>query len=191
MGVKKYFRRSTQWQLVVATAATCGLLQILQRTVTAPYFEKISGFTPLDIQFPLGSVALAIQLGAYGEGAASAYMVFAASEILIALTVAVFFLVLWRWMFSVSPNGAFIFLRRGGILIAPFAAVVCDIAETAGFARLISGVPESFYESTMEFSVLMHRLKFIFQDIRIYFTLFFASTMAVQFVRRVDVRPPQ
>lgn len=176
---------------MVATGALSVLLQIFQWMVAAPYFENTAGFTPLDIQFPLGSVAVAIQLGAYGEGATSAYIVFAACEILASLTVAIFFTVLWRWMFSVSPIGTFLFLQRGGILFTPFAAPLCDIAETAGFMSLISGVPGSLYESTMELSVLMHRLKFAFQDIRIYFTLFFASAMLVYFVKRQDVRPPR
>lgn len=191
MDVKKYLRREMQGQLLVAVGVISGLLQILQRLVTAPYFEKIAGFMPFDIQFPLGSVAVAIQLGAYGEGATNAYIVFAACEILAALTVAAFFMLLWRWIFSVLPIGAFIFLQRGGILLAPFAALICDIAETAGFVRLISGVSEPLYESTLEFSIFMHRLKFAFQDIRIYFTLFFAAAMVMHFVRGSDIRPPR
>lgn len=179
---------SPQARSVAVTLVISGLLQAFQSLVAEPYFEGVTGFRPFDTQFPLSPVAVTIQLGAYGEGAAEAYLVFAVCEILTALSVATLFIVLWRWVFSTFPNKTFDLLRGGGILIAPFAAPICDVVETMGFARLISGVPTSSYESTMELCILMHKLKFIFQDIRLYFTLFFVGVPIVNWLRQTDAR---
>jgi hypothetical protein len=173
MDMREYLNKKTPAHLMFMAAVVAGLTQALQRLVAEPYFETVVGFRPFDTQFPLSSVAVAIQLGAYGDGAVSAYAVFVTSEVLSALLVAVFFMLLWQWLFLVSPNRIFALLRNGGILISPFAALICDVVESIGFARLISGVPGFLFESTMEFSILMHKLKFVFQDIRLYFTAFF------------------
>ena len=188
MVLRDYLNRKTPAHSMLMAGAMAGLFQILQKLAAEPYFEKIAGFRPFDIQFPLSTVAIAIQLGAYGEGALRAYAMFTASEVLSAVSVAAFFALLWRWLFLVFPDRAFVFLRNGGILVAPFAAPICDIVESIGFARLISGAPGSLFESTVEFSILMHKLKFAFQDIRLYFTVFFFVVAMMHWLKRPSSR---
>ena len=184
MNLRRYLHRYVTRQAIAVALVAAGKLLFVHKLVAVPYFERVAGFRPFDIQFPLGSVAVAIQLGAYSDSAARAYAIFAGCEILLALAAAVFFMLLWCWMFSASSNSVFIFLESGGILLAPFAALLCDITESLGFAGLIIGLSGPFYEFAMEFSVFMHKLKFAFEDIRVYFTLFFAVVMAVQWMRR-------
>ncbi len=176
-------RCATGLSVGVALVAT-GALLFVRKSVAVPYFEKVAGFKPFDIQFPLSATVVAIQLGAYGDGAGGAYAIFAACEILLALAAAVFFMLLWRRMFLTSHARVFVLLESGGILLAPFAALLCDIAESAGFSGLMLGLSGPSYEFIIEFSVFVHKLKFAFEDIRVYFTLFFAATIAVQRMRR-------
>ncbi len=183
MNLIKIWRDSSVGHRAIFALATVGFLLFVQVTIALPYFECIAGFRPFDTQEPLSAVAIAIQLGAYGLGATHAYVLFVATEIPLALSASVFFMLLWRWMFSVSPNRTFMFLQGGGILFTPFIAVVFDIAESVGFANLIAGLSGPSYISAIEFSILMHQLKTAAEDVRIYVTLFFAGVIAMQWIR--------
>ncbi len=173
--------RATTWALAVVC-----LFVIIQLIFVLPYFECVAGFKPFDTQSPLSAAAVAIQLGAYRAGAASAYSVFLASELPLALSVSAFFALLWRWMFLVSPNRIFAFLKNGGILLTPFIAVFFNFAESVGFARLINGLSGPAYASAIEFSTLMHQLRTASEDVRIYLTIFFAGIIATQWIRKKE-----
>ncbi len=175
---------NTPSQAVVWSAVIAGFAQILQKLVAEPFFESVTGFRPFDTQFPLSQVGIVIQLGAYNEDAFGAYIAFSVSEFISAVSAGVFFLFLWRWIFLIYPNQIFAVLKAGGILITPFLAPACDIVENAGFIRLIVGVPQAAYDSTLDFCIFIHRLKFTFQDFRLYLTLFFLGLAALSWVRR-------
>ena len=184
MTLKTDFGLNSSSRAVMWVAAIAALAQVLQKFVAEPFFESVTGFRPLDTQFPLSPVGIVIQLGAYDENAFGAYIAFSVSEFISAVSTGVFFLFLWRWMFSNFPNQIFGILKAGGILITPFLAPVCDIVENAGFVRLILGVSEAAYDSTLEFCIFIHRLKYTFQDFRLYLTLFFIGLLSISWMRR-------
>lgn len=184
MNFKGIWRKSPEGRATLWTLAAIGFFLLIQMVFVLPCFERIAGFKPFNAQFPLSEVAVAIQLGAYGTGAARAYVLFIATEIPLALSTSVFFALLWHTMFLFSPNRIFMFLKSGGILFTPFIAVVFNVAESVGFARLIAGLSGPSYASVVELSTLMHQLRGASEDLRIYVTIFFAGVIVIQWVQR-------
>lgn len=186
---EKSFRSIAFPRTVAVTLIVSLALQFARDMAAVPYFEGAVGFRPFDDQLPLTPFVIAIQLGAYDEGAASAYVGFAMIDVALSLATAIFFMALWSWMLRLAHSRIFEFLKSGGILLTPLAAFVCNVASSVAFLGLITGILKPYYAASAEVAVFLHRLNFAFEDIRIYFTLFFVSVIVAFRLRMSRAEP--
>ena len=164
--------------LIVLTIAV--VLALLSRFVMAAIFREVAGFEPFDLQAPLSRNMLAIELGTMDKGTAMGfYIPFMAIDVLFAVASAFVYALFWGWLFAKVPTRLFAFLRQGGILLAPFAAIFCDLAAKGGFVRLLHGLSGPAYAAAIEFSVTAHRFKYAFVDLRNYLSVAFVLVACI------------
>ncbi len=174
--------RATGRSLIIVAAVT-SVLGLTSHLILAPIYRGITGFTPFDFQSSLSNFMIAVELGAFAEGAATnAYVTFATVDMAYVLATAYLFTLLWSWLFVKSPTRLFAFLVRGGILLLPSYIVVLDLVAKIGFFRLLRGLSGPSYAMTVEFCAVVHRLKFAVMDIRNGLTAAVVLAVAVGFV---------
>src|SRR5690606_16403265 len=120
---------------------------------------------------PLTRYMIAIQLGAYGDGAAPAYLPFVLVDTLLAFVSAAALILLWSWLFRAQPTRASAFLERGLVVLVPVYTLLCNIAENIAFARLIGGLSGDAYARTISFAVTAHGVHAAFLDLQMILTV--------------------
>lgn len=186
-----YIKAHATGRAVAAAMMLCLLLAVLLRVVLVPYFKSATGFVPFDMQFPLSHYTIPIQLGAYGNAAAGAYLPFLMVDLLLASISAGALMLLWGWLFR-APSAAFGFFERGGIFLVPIYTLVCDVCENVAFARLVArSLAGEAYADAIQFAVIVHRLRGALLDLQVILTVTFVIIFAVACLRRSPGEPAQ
>ncbi len=158
----------------VAGLVIFALLAVLvQYAVLIPNFQAATTFKPFDVQVPLTRYMIAIQLGAYQETAARAYLPFVLVDTLLSFVTAAALMLLWSWLFRMQPTRVFAFFERGLVVLVPAYTLVCNIIENIAFARLIGGLSGEAYVKTLEFAVTIHGVHTAFLDLQVILTVVF------------------
>ncbi len=155
------------------------LLGVVQYAVLIPNFQAATTFKPFDVQSPLTRYMIAIQLGAYEDAAAPAYLPFILVDTLLAFVSAAALMLLWSWLFAAQSTRVFTFLERGLVVLVPVYTLLCNIAENIAFARLIGGLPAESYVGTLEFAVTIHSVHTAFLDLQMILTVVFVVLFAL------------
>jgi hypothetical protein len=176
----------TPLRRVVIAATVAALMWVLARLVLSEAYRAQTTFLPFDLQFPLTQFMIAIELGVFKRGTATAaYAAFAAADLVYAVAVAWFFTGLWVWLFAAQPSRLFHFLKRGGILMLPWYIVAMDAANKIGFYLIVDGRWMESYGEIVNVVVTVHRLKFAMSDIRDYLTLGFLVVAGLSVLQKM------
>ncbi|MGE4062439.1 MAG: hypothetical protein AB7E79_03635 [Rhodospirillaceae bacterium] len=172
-GLANYLKSRASGRAVTGAMIFAFLVVLVQHAVLIPHFQAATTFKPFDVQFPLTKYMIAIQLGAYEETAAAAYLPFVVVDLLLALVSTAALMLLWAWLFRAQPNRLFAFLERGAIFLLPVYTLACDIAENVAFARLIGGLAGANYAGTIDFAVMIHGVRGALLDLQVILTVVF------------------
>ena len=175
-------RRQATGRNVIVMLAAVGMVALISHGLALPAYRAVaSGLDPFDIQFPLTREMVAIQRGAFGVGVAPAYVSFAILNSLFQGMTAVFYALFWAWIMAKSPRP----LARGALLVFPVLAVVCGIAENAGFLILVFSNAHDPRHDVTTATLAVHRVKFFLRDADMAITLTLAA-FAMYFRRRAS-----
>jgi len=173
----------------VATALILAfLLYLIQFTLLIPHFRALTGFAPLDVQFPLTRYMVAIQLGAYDARTPLAYLPFVLVDQVLNVVTAVAIMLLWSWLFREQPNKVFDFLERGAVILIPVYALLFDFAENVLFARLIGGLDGEAYVNGIKWAVTAHTLRGAFLDLQVLLTILFVILFGLTAAKRDEAQ---
>lgn len=184
IGLASYLKSRASGRAVAGAVIFALLIVLVQHTVVIPYFQAVTSFKPFDVQFPITRYMIAIQLGAYDERAAGAYLPFLLVDLLLAIVSAAALMLLWAWLFREQPNRVFSFFERGAVLLVPLYTLLCDIAENAAFARLIGGLDGAAHADTIDFAVMVHNVRGAFLDLQVILTVVFVIVFALSLGKR-------
>jgi hypothetical protein len=169
----QYFKSRASGRAVAGAVIFALLVVLVQQTLLVPHFQAVTGFKPLDVQFPLSRYTIAIQLGAYGQDAGAAYLPFLMVDLVLAAASAAALVLLWAWLFRQQRTRMFSFLERGAVILVPVYTLGCDFAENVAFARLIGGLSGESYAGTIEFAVMIHSVRGALLDVQVILTVLF------------------
>lgn len=172
-GLARHLKSRASGRAVAGVMIFALLVVLVQHALIIPHFQAATTFKPFDVQFPLTKYMIAIQLGAYGETAAAAYLPFVVVDFVLGAATAAALMLLWAWLFRERPNRLFAFLERGAVFLVPIYTLGCDVAENAAFARLIGGHAGESYAGTIEFAAMIHGVRGAFLDLQVILTVVF------------------
>jgi hypothetical protein len=178
-GLTQYLKSRATGRAVAGAVIFAVLIVLVQHAVLIPHFQAVTGFKPFDGQFPLTRYMIAIQLGAYEETAAAAYLPFLVVDLLLAAVSSGALMLLWAWLFRVQPSRAIAFFERSAVMFVPLYTLLCDLAENVAFARLIGGISGDSTVGTIDFAVMIHGLRGALLDLQVILTVLFVILFAL------------
>ncbi len=117
----------------------------LMAAVIAPAFQNATnGLRPFDLNFGVSAQVVYRDLPVYTDRSRAIYLLFAAADYVYPAAAAMFFALLWAWMFDKAPCRFFERLTGAGILTFPFLFALVDWLENAGFLFVIFRYPAEY-----------------------------------------------
>jgi hypothetical protein len=126
---------------VLAIAA----LTFMGAVITPAFQDATGGLRPFDLNLEITAEQMYRDLPAYTDRSRRLYLGFAIVDYIYPAAAALFFAMLWAWMFKKWPGRAFDLLQRYGIFLLPFIYMLIDWSENAGFLYIVFSYPEQHY----------------------------------------------
>lgn len=130
--------------ILLLLAVTIISFWIMAGVITPAFQNATNGLRPLDLNFGIDADVIYRDLPAYTDRSRSLYVGFAIADYVYPAAAAVFFALLWAWMFTKVPSHLFDRLTAVGILIIPFLFALVDWLENAGFLFVVFSYPTEY-----------------------------------------------
>ena len=132
--------RSVLLWLVVAIVS----FALMAAVITPAFQDATDGLRPFDLNFGISADVIYRDLPVYTDQSRTLYIGFAIADYIYPAAAAVFFAMLWAWMFNKASNRSFNHLISAGVLLIPFLFALVDWLENAGFLFVIFSYPTEY-----------------------------------------------
>jgi hypothetical protein len=112
--------------------------------ITPAFQEVTAGLRPFDLNFGVSAEMVYRDLPSYTDRSRSIYLWFAFADYVYPFSAAVFFSLLWAWLYNKAPIPWLGFLITRGILLFPFLFALIDWLENVGFLIVIFSYPTEY-----------------------------------------------
>ncbi len=165
--------------LVVAIAS----FGLMAAVITPAFQDATAGLRPFDLNFGISADVIYRDLPVYTDRSRTLYIWFAIADYIYPAAAAVFFTMLWAWMFNKAPKRSFERLIAAGVLVIPFLFALVDWLENAGFLFVIYSYPTE-YRGIANLAGTLKKTKPFIEMIVLALTIVFTATVLWQSSRR-------
>jgi hypothetical protein len=117
---------------------------LMAAVITPAFQDATGGLRPFDLNFGISADVIYRDLPEYTDRSRTLYIGFAIADYVYPAAAAVFFALLWAWMFNKASNRSFELLLSAGVLAIPFLFALVDWLENAGFLFVIFSYPSEY-----------------------------------------------
>jgi hypothetical protein len=127
-----------------------------------PAYQSVSGgLVPFDMQFPLTSEVIGIQLALLTPDSPASYTRFMIADTVFPPLAGLCSAILWAWLLNLIGWRWLDALYGAGLWLLPFLAAACDLTENVLFHRIVAAAPRALPE-TIDTAVAVHGAKLRF-----------------------------
>jgi hypothetical protein len=141
---KVFLERATGRAVLLWLVVAIASFALMAAVITPAFQDATGGLRPFDLNFGISADVIYRDLPVYTDRSRTLYIGFAIADYVYPAAAAIFFGLLWAWMFNKASNRGFDQLIAAGVLVIPFLFALVDWLENAGFLFVIFSYPAEY-----------------------------------------------